>query len=41
MKELHMSETTSGRVNPPAPTHAKAAALFRRPFAPGAIGFRP
>ena len=26
--------------NPPARTHAEAAALFRRPFAPGAIGFR-
>jgi hypothetical protein len=24
----------------PARTHAEAAALFRRPFAPGAIGFR-
>ena len=24
----------------PAGTHAEAAALFRRPFAPGAIGFR-
>ena len=27
-------------INPPACTHAEAAALFRRPFAPGAIGFR-
>ena len=27
-------------VNPPARTHAEAAALLRRPFAPGAIGFR-
>ena len=27
-------------INPPARTHAEAAALFRRPFAPGAIGFR-
>jgi hypothetical protein len=35
-----MSETTGGRVNAPARTHAQAAALFRRPFAPGAIGFR-
>ncbi len=35
-----MSETTRGRVDPPARTHAEAAALFRRPFAPGAIGFR-
>jgi len=25
---------------PPARTHAEAAVLFRRPFAPGAIGFR-
>jgi hypothetical protein len=24
----------------PARTHAEAGALFRRPFAPGAIGFR-
>jgi hypothetical protein len=35
-----MSETTSGQVNCPARTHAEAADLFRRPFAPGAIGFR-
>jgi hypothetical protein len=35
-----MQRTTSGTVNPPARTHAEAAALFRRPFAPGAIGFR-
>ena len=27
-------------IRPPARTHADAAALFRRPFAPGAIGFR-
>lgn len=27
-------------VEPPARTHAEAAALLRRPFAPGAIGFR-
>jgi len=27
-------------VTPPARTHDEAAALFRRPFAPGAIGFR-
>ena len=27
-------------IHPPARTHAEAAALFRRPFAPGAIGFR-
>jgi hypothetical protein len=25
---------------PPATTHAEAAILLRRPFAPGAIGFR-
>src|SRR3954470_12592067 len=25
---------------PPARTHTEAIALFRRPFAPGAIGFR-
>ena len=25
---------------PPATTHAQAAQLLRRPFAPGAIGFR-
>src|SRR5436190_20353519 len=34
-----MQKQTSG-INPPARTHAEAAALFRRPFAPGAIGFR-
>jgi hypothetical protein len=34
-----MSSTTP-TINPPARTHAEAAALFRRPFAPGAIGFR-
>jgi hypothetical protein len=27
-------------VNAPARTHAEAAVLFRRPFAPGAVGFR-
>jgi hypothetical protein len=27
-------------IQPPARTHAEAATLFRRPFAPGAIGFR-
>jgi hypothetical protein len=27
-------------IQPPAHTHAQAAVLFRRPFAPGAIGFR-
>ena len=34
-----MSSTTP-TIKPPARTHAEAAALFRRPFAPGAIGFR-
>jgi Rad52/22 family double-strand break repair protein len=32
--------TTSERAELPARTHAQAAELFRRPFAPGAIGFR-
>ena len=32
--------TTSERAAPSAHTHARAAELFRRPFAPGAIGFR-
>ena len=31
---------TNGSVELPARTHAEAAALLRRPFAPGAIGFR-
>jgi hypothetical protein len=35
-----MSHDTPITANPPARTHAEAAALFRRPFAPGAIGFR-
>ena len=35
-----MSNNTNTNANPPARTHAEAAALFRRPFAPGAIGFR-
>jgi hypothetical protein len=35
-----MSNDTPITANPPARTHAEAAALFRRPFAPGAIGFR-
>src|SRR5947209_15120204 len=35
-----MSTTTAERATLPARTHAHAAALFRRPFAPGAIGFR-
>jgi hypothetical protein len=39
-QETHMSNQNQANVNPPASTHAQAAALFRRPFAPGAIGFR-
>ena len=35
-----MSNHSHIQANPPARTHAEAAALFRRPFAPGAIGFR-
>jgi hypothetical protein len=35
-----MSETNRGRAELPARTHADAAELLRRPFAPGAIGFR-
>src|ERR1700722_763065 len=35
-----MSTNTPERAQPPARTHAQAAELFRRPFAPGAIGFR-
>jgi hypothetical protein len=35
-----MSTTTTERATLPARTHAQAAELFRRPFAPGAIGFR-
>ena len=35
-----MSNQTLITANPPAHTHAEAAVLFRRPFAPGAIGFR-
>jgi hypothetical protein len=33
-------QNTSGSPELPAHTHGHAAALFRRPFAPGAIGFR-
>ena len=33
-------QNTNGSLELPARTHAVAAALFRRPFAPGAIGFR-
>ncbi len=35
-----MSNHSHIHANPPARTHADAAPLFRRPFAPGAIGFR-
>ncbi len=35
-----MSNHSHIQASPPARTHAEAAALFRRPFAPGAIGFR-
>jgi len=35
-----MPATASAALEPPARTHQEAAALFRRPFAPGAIGFR-
>jgi len=35
-----MSTNTPERAQPPARTHAQAAELLRRPFAPGAIGFR-
>ena len=34
-----MSSPTS-TIHPPARTHSEAAVLLRRPFAPGAIGFR-
>jgi hypothetical protein len=35
-----MTNPVSTNSTAPARTHAEAAALFRRPFAPGAIGFR-
>src|SRR5215213_10047068 len=35
-----MSLPAPGSAELPARTHAEATALFRRPFAPGAIGFR-
>src|SRR3954451_23685293 len=35
-----MSLSAPGSPEPPARTHADAITLFRRPFAPGAIGFR-
>ena len=34
------SANAAAALEPPARTHQEAAALFRRPFAPGAIGFR-
>jgi hypothetical protein len=33
-------QITNGSPELPARTHAEAGALFRGPFAPGAIGFR-
>ena len=39
-KETHVHQRAHQDATPPARTHALAAALFRRPFAPGAIGFR-
>jgi hypothetical protein len=33
-------QNTNGGLELPARTHAVASTLFRRPFAPGAIGFR-
>jgi hypothetical protein len=35
-----MSTTIAERATLPARTHADAAMLLRRPFAPGAVGFR-
>src|SRR3954468_1332524 len=35
-----MSIDSTGFPEPPARTHEEAIALFRRPFAPGALGFR-
>lgn len=34
------SRTATEACRPVATTHVQAAELFRRPFAPGAIGFR-
>ena len=40
-KETHVQQQQHQHQHQPARrTHAEAAALFRRPFAPGAIGFR-
>lgn len=35
-----VAATTTAALDPPARTHEQAIELFRRPFAPGAIGFR-
>jgi hypothetical protein len=35
-----VTATTTAALDPPARTHQQAIELFRRPFAPGAIGFR-
>jgi len=35
-----MPDHNQANIRPPARTHAEASVLFRRPFAPGAIGFR-
>jgi len=35
-----MPNPVTATLEPPARTHAEAAELFRRPFAPGAVGFR-
>ena len=34
------TDTTDRAATAPARTHAEAGELLRRPFAPGAIGFR-
>jgi hypothetical protein len=39
-RRFTMPTITGGNLKAPAQTHAEAAALLRRPFAPGAIGFR-
>ena len=35
------TDTPTSAATAPARTHAQAGELLRRPFAPGAIGFRP
>ena len=40
MRNPDPATPTAAGAMPPARTHAQAAALLRRPFAPGAIGFR-